>query len=314
HRIILEINWGTSVQAHTYRRALDATHKLDTIQEHVKNFRPQMLVLTGNPINRPALVDLFSLVAHGHSLMICCNVILEDPSVNIIYDQKDEGETWLKQRAAKAFYQRVVAPTIRQGAIALLQCVGVGKLRPNVVVLGFKNDWSIKADTTIDYFNIIHDALHLKYGVGILRLQTGLDFSDFFEPDLPDDDDDDDDEDNEESVMSSPSRGTKSHHNMNTPRQTDVLTLKNTIINQGALLTMDIFRPHHTSSAIIDVWWLFDDGGLTLLLPYLLRRRKRWRNCQFRIFSCVPGEKSDAERQHIAMASLLTKFRIKYTD
>ncbi|CAF0850672.1 unnamed protein product [Adineta steineri] len=309
-----EINWGTSVQAHTYRRALDATHKLDTIQEHVKNFRPQMLVLTGNPINRPALVDLFSLVAHGHSLMICCNVILEDPSVNIIYDQKDEGETWLKQRAAKAFYQRVVAPTIRQGAIALLQCVGVGKLRPNVVVLGFKNDWSIKADTTIDYFNIIHDALHLKYGVGILRLQTGLDFSDFFEPDLPDDDDDDDDEDNEESVMSSPLRGTKSHHNMNTPRQTDVLTLKNTIINQGALLTMDIFRPHQTSSAIIDVWWLFDDGGLTLLLPYLLRRRKRWRNCQFRIFSCVPGEKSDAERQHIAMASLLTKFRIKYTD
>ncbi len=53
---------------------------------------------------------------------------------------------------------------------------------------------------------------------------------------------------------------------------------------------------------------------MTLLLPYLLRRRKRWRNCQFRIFSCVHGEKTDAERQHIAMASLLAKFRIKYTD
>jgi len=55
-------------------------------------------------------------------------------------------------------------------------------MRPNVVVLGFKNDWLIKADATIDYFNIIHDALHLKYGVGIFRLQTELDFSDFFEP------------------------------------------------------------------------------------------------------------------------------------
>jgi hypothetical protein len=55
-------------------------------------------------------------------------------------------------------------------------------MRPNVVVLGFKNDWLIKTDETIDYFNIIHDALHLKYGVGIFRLQTGLDFSDFFEP------------------------------------------------------------------------------------------------------------------------------------
>ena len=73
---LLEINWGSSVQAHTYRRALDATLKLGTVQEHVKNFRPQMLVLTGNPICRPALVDLGSLVTHGHSLMICGNVVL----------------------------------------------------------------------------------------------------------------------------------------------------------------------------------------------------------------------------------------------
>ncbi|CAF2933854.1 unnamed protein product [Rotaria sp. Silwood2] len=310
-----EINWGSSVQAQTYRRALDATHKLDIIQEHVKNFRPQMLVLTGNPIYRPALVDLCSLVTHGHSLMICANVILNDPTVNIQYDQKDEGETWLKKRAAKAFYQPIVAPTVRQGAIALLQCVGVGKMRPNVVVFGFKSDWLIKADAAIDYFNIIHDALHLKYGIGILRLQSGLDFSDFFGPDLPDDDDDDDDEADVSSLAYSPFRASKSpNNNNNGRRQTDVLTLKNTIINEGALLTMNIFRPKQNSSAIIDVWWLFDDGGLTLLLPYLLRRRKRWRNSQFRIFSCVPGEKNDAERQHVAMASLLSKFRIKYTE
>jgi len=90
--------------------------------------------------------------------------------------------------------------------------------------------------------------------------------------------------------------------------------LKNTIINKGALLTMNVFHPKHSSSAIIDVWWLFDDGGLTLLLPYLLRRRKRWRNCRFRIFSCVSGEQIDAEKQHLSMASLLAKFRINYAD
>ncbi len=73
---LLEINWGSSVQAHTYRRALDATLKLGSVQEHVKNFRPQMLVLAGNPMCRPALVDLGSLLTHGHSLMICGNVIL----------------------------------------------------------------------------------------------------------------------------------------------------------------------------------------------------------------------------------------------
>ena len=55
-------------------------------------------------------------------------------------------------------------------------------MRPNVVVLGFKNDWLMKADATIEYFNIVHDALFLEYGIGILRLKTGLDFSDFFGP------------------------------------------------------------------------------------------------------------------------------------
>ncbi|CAF2862472.1 unnamed protein product [Rotaria sp. Silwood2] len=40
---------------------------------------------------------------------------------------------------------------------------------------------------------------------------------------------------------------------------------------------MNIFHPIQTSSAIIDIWWLFDDDGrLTLLLPYLLRCRRRW--------------------------------------
>ena len=139
-----------------------------------------------------------------------------------------------------------------------------------------------------------------------------------FQIDLPEDpenDDDnediDDDEKPDDLASSSPLRGGSRSPG---PRHTNVMMLKNTILNQGALSTMDVFHPKQSSSAIIDVWWLFDDGGLTLLLPYLLRRRKRWRNCKFRIFSCVSGEQIDAEKQHFSMASLLTKFRINYSD
>lgn len=46
----------------------------------------------------------------------------DDPTVNLkISDQKDDGESWLKKRNAKAFYQPIVAPTVRQGTMALLQ-------------------------------------------------------------------------------------------------------------------------------------------------------------------------------------------------
>lgn len=35
----------------------------------------------------------------------------------------------------------------------------------------------------------------------------------------------------------------------------------------------------------IDVWWIVQDGGMLLLLPYLLRKHKSWKNCVLRIFA-----------------------------
>ena len=39
----------------------------------------------------------------------------------------------------------------------------------------------------------------------------------------------------------------------------------------------------------IDVWWLFDDGGLTLLIPHILSTKPYWQNCKLRVF--LPGTK-----------------------
>jgi hypothetical protein len=35
----------------------------------------------------------------------------------------------------------------------------------------------------------------------------------------------------------------------------------------------------------IDVWWLYEDGGLSLLIPYILKNNKLWRGCKLRIFT-----------------------------
>uniref|UniRef100_A0AC34PU84 Amino acid permease/ SLC12A domain-containing protein n=1 Tax=Panagrolaimus sp. JU765 TaxID=591449 RepID=A0AC34PU84_9BILA len=52
-----DVNWGSSSQAHSYLNALNYVQKLEKIDEHVKNYRPQILVLTGNPAIRPSLID-----------------------------------------------------------------------------------------------------------------------------------------------------------------------------------------------------------------------------------------------------------------
>ena len=70
-----DVNWGSSTQAHSYRSALQYVQKLEAIEEHVKNYRPQILVLAGNPAARPSLVDFAYAITKSNSLLICGHVV-----------------------------------------------------------------------------------------------------------------------------------------------------------------------------------------------------------------------------------------------
>ncbi|KAF7711478.1 solute carrier family 12 member 5 isoform X2 [Silurus meridionalis] len=39
------------------------------------------------------------------------------------------------------------------------------------------------------------------------------------------------------------------------------------------------------SEGFIDMWWIVHDGGMLMLLPFLLRQHKVWRKCKMRIFT-----------------------------
>lgn len=40
----------------------------------------------------------------------------------------------------------------------------------------------------------------------------------------------------------------------------------------------------------IDVWWIVHDGGLLMLLPFLLKQHRTWKNCKMRIFTVAQIE------------------------
>ncbi|RXG67811.1 Solute carrier family 12 member 6, partial [Armadillidium vulgare] len=52
------------------------------------------------------------------------------------------------------------------------------------------------------------------------------------------------------------------------------------------------FYPESSSkvSGTIDIWWIVHDGGLLMLLPFLLRQHKVWKNCKMRIFTVAQLE------------------------
>uniref|UniRef100_A0A1Y9IHS4 Uncharacterized protein n=1 Tax=Anopheles gambiae TaxID=7165 RepID=A0A1Y9IHS4_ANOGA len=40
----------------------------------------------------------------------------------------------------------------------------------------------------------------------------------------------------------------------------------------------------------IDIWWIVHDGGLLMLLPFLLKQHRSWKNCKMRIFTVAQME------------------------
>ncbi|XP_078009425.1 solute carrier family 12 member 7 isoform X2 [Phascolarctos cinereus] len=67
-------------------------------------------------------------------------------------------------------------------------------------------------------------------------------------------------------------------------------TVRDTTTAQQALLVaknIDKFPPNQERfrGGHIDVWWIVHDGGMLMLLPFLLRQHKVWRKCRMRIFT-----------------------------
>uniref|UniRef100_A0A6M2DW86 Putative product n=1 Tax=Xenopsylla cheopis TaxID=163159 RepID=A0A6M2DW86_XENCH len=131
-----DVNWGSSTQAQIYKTALSSAHRLVNISEHVKNYRPQILLLSGPPHARPPLVDLAYAITKNNSLMICANIQEDRISYRVRSRTHKAGLKWLWDRKIKSFYKIVDGQCLENGAKSLVQSAGIGKLAPNVLVAG----------------------------------------------------------------------------------------------------------------------------------------------------------------------------------
>ncbi|XP_036736984.2 solute carrier family 12 member 3 isoform X3 [Manis pentadactyla] len=291
-----EVNWGSSVQAGSYNLALSHSVGLNEVEDHIKNYRPQCLVLTGPPNFRPALVDFVGTFTQNLSLMVCGHVLIGPrkermPELQLIAS----GHTkWLNKRKIKAFYSDVIAEDLRSGVQILMQAAGLGRMKPNILVVGFKKNWQSAHPATVeDYVGILHDAFDFNYGVCVMRMREGLNISKVmqahinpvFDPA----------EDNKGARASGPS--------VCGPLDPEALARE----EQAST----IFQSEQGKKTI-DIYWLFDDGGLTLLIPYLLGRKKRWSKCRIRVF--VGGQINRMDQERKAIISLLSKFRLGFHE
>ncbi|XP_029945484.1 solute carrier family 12 member 1 [Salarias fasciatus] len=318
-----DVNWGSSTQAVTFVSAVGNALSLSGVEDHVKNFRPQMLVLTGSARARPALLDLAQSFSKTFGLCITAEVFVgaRSEALQEMNAAMEKNQLWLRKTKRKAFYAAVACDEFRDGADSLLQASGLGRMKPNTLMIGFKKNWrTAGTDSVQSYVGILHDAFDLEYGTVILRISEGLDMSHIVEE--------------EEEMMRAakeqreleketmPNGGKPKglfRKSRNSSQQ--VLTTRVSVCGpppaQVAKMNERLTEAGHQfkkkqPKGTIDVWWLFDDGGLTLLLPYILTTRKKWKDSKLRIF--IAGQPGRSELDKEEMKSLLQKFRINCSD
>ncbi|CAO1378480.1 unnamed protein product [Diamesa hyperborea] len=320
-----DVNWGSTTQAQTYKNALMSVQQLNNVEEHVKNYRPQILVLSGPPNSRPQLVNFGYSLTKKLSLLVCGHVMKNQISQKYRNYLLKKSNDWCRRHKVKAFYTLVDDNDFETGCRALMQASGIGKLRPNILLMGFKNDWQTCDSAELDkYFNIVHKAFDMSLAVAILRVPDGLDYSQVLGDEAP------------KHILEAPKTLTSNDssadllavNNGSIHGSCDSLSRNISQENDPSLLyrgpggaelseqmldELTRFTKKQRKDAVIDVWWLYDDGGLTLLLPYIISTRRNWNTCKLRVFA-LANKKAELEFEQRSMASLLAKFRIDYSD
>jgi len=158
-----EASWGDTWSGFWFNLTRTALVKFAASRQHIRNWRPVILVLSGNPNTRGDLVQFANFFECKRGFIFLAHILTGDwdqslkhrktaiKSMNkFIHDSRITGESRV-----------VMSDDFEEGVCSLIQSSGVGPLAPNTVMLGWSGDW-------------LNHNLYLKTLRRILELQQNL--------------------------------------------------------------------------------------------------------------------------------------------
>ena len=341
-----DLSWGKVQESREYYEAYMSVLKLDKNTLKVNslharpgfNWRPGFLVLCGDPLERPYLINFADTLSKSYS-PIFYGLIKTDVKQkyreNILkFHQSNYNHylpRYLLNNKKKGFFESIFAKSMREGTQILLQTCGLGNLRPNTLLIGFRHNWRRDINKSREYIEVIRDCLEMGYGILILRNFQYVDwraksylkiqysqnpFKRFYYRRSRHNNDNELinhnvlDNYNIELSAKKPNLSTILSRDVSIDLSTvQSGKTKSIVMNSKMNVEDDSTIINDDDKKYFDVYWLIDDGGLTVLLPYILSLHRFWRGCLLRLNIITSNVVDD---EYLNICSLMNKFRLKY--
>lgn len=232
---------GLSMSAARY-----ALLRLEESQPHVKNWRPQILILVNTvtqesnvKIKHPKLIALASQLKAGKGLTVSANVIAGDyiEKLQLAKTSKHILKDAMSEYKVKGFCDTLVAQNVEQGLCHLLQTEGLGGLRHNTVIMNWPSTSDKDDEKLLNYHGFVNTLRFANADESAIILTKNID---------------------------------------NWP----------------------IDKKLECQNETIDIWWIIHDGGLLLLIVFLLKKHKIWQKCKLRLFTVAQMQENSVQMKN----------------
>lgn len=144
----------------------------------VRNWRPNLMVFTGQPHNREQLVTVSEWLGRGRGIVTFSQLItgaVDQPNKPLLRETaQNRIRAYIRDRRMAAFAEAQIVPEFARGAVSVVQAHGIGKLEANSVLMG----WSRTPAGRVTLLDVMRDLTDLSKSTMFLHVDADRGFGD----------------------------------------------------------------------------------------------------------------------------------------